>query len=68
MKRKLFLEEANDKLMCSKPTARYQMADGQIGKLPCKVKTVLFPQAFLPDQSLNKSGYIIIHLVIKQKK
>lgn len=57
-KRKLFSEEANDKLMCTKPTVRYQMADGQIGKLACKMKTVLFPQELLDTRSVLKQKWM----------
>lgn len=32
-KRKLILEEADDKLMFGKPTMQCQMAEGQIGRL-----------------------------------
>lgn len=41
-----FSEGAIDKLMCSKPTVRWQMADGQIGKLACKIKTLLFQRSY----------------------
>lgn len=55
--------------MCSKPTVRYQMADGQIGKLACKIKTVFFQRRYsIPDWSLNKKWVYINHLVIKQRK
>lgn len=54
--------------MCSKPTVRYQMADGQIGKLACKIKTVFFQRRYsIPDWSLNKKWVYINHLVIKQR-
>lgn len=51
-------EEANNKLLCSKPTVRYQMADGQIGKLACKIKTVLFPQELLDTRSELKQKWM----------